>query len=179
MAAEPSGRGTMGNAARPWWRRPWPWAVLVAVIVIGITASFALAGRPSASPTPSASVSSQPTATSAAPTPSNTALTSETPYCLAFRTIIEGSRDAEAEGGADWDKLEARFTDYLSKYQKAAKLAPDSLRSDYDKVIVRLKDAVEVAKTRDLSQLSDFFASLEALNASMDAIDTESRTLCR
>jgi len=170
----------MGKGARAWWQRPWPWILLVAVIVIAITAVLALGGRPAASPSPSATVSPTPTQTSAEPTPSETALTSETPYCLAFRTIIEGSRDDETEGSsADWDKLAARFGEYLTKYQKAAKLAPDSLSSDYDTVIAQLKDAVAVAKSKDLSQLKDFFAGLDAINSSMDAIDTESRTLCR
>jgi len=180
MAIEPFGRGEMGNGARSWWQRPWPWALLVAVIVIAITASLALTGRPAATPSASAAVTPSATPTSATPTPSDTALTSETPYCLAFRTIIEGSRDDEAEGGgADWGKLEARFGEYLTKYQKAAKLAPDSLRDDYDKVVAQLKAAVEVAKSRDFTKLNDFFASLDALNSSMDAIDTQSRTLCR
>jgi|GEM_PF-4162572 hypothetical protein len=170
----------MGKGARPWWQRPWPWVLLVAAIVIAITASLTLGARPTASPTPDPTLTASVTPTSAEPTPSETALTSETPYCLAFRTIIEGSRDEETEGStADWDKLADRFGEYLGKYQKAAKLAPDSLRDDYDKVIDRLKDAVEVAKSRDLSKLNDFFTGLEALNTSMDAIDTQSRALCR
>jgi hypothetical protein len=173
----------MSTGTKRWWQRPWLWVSLVAVIVVAIVASLALGGRPAASPTPSAVVTPSTTAsTSAEPTlsPSDTALTSETPYCLAFRTIIEGSRDDEAEGsGADWAKLEARFGQYLNKYQKAGKLAPSSLRGDYDKVITQLKAAVEVAKSRDISKLSDFFAGLDALNSSMDAIDTDSRTLCR
>lgn len=170
----------MGKGARSWWQHPWLWVVLVVVVVGAITATLLLGGRPEASPSPSASVTPTVTPSSVEPTPSQTALTSETPYCLAFRTIIEGTRDDQSEGGgADWAKLEARFGEYLTQYQKAAKLAPESLRDDYDKVIGRLKDAVDVAKSRDFSKLNSFFASLEALNSSMDSIDTQSRTLCR
>lgn len=171
----------MGKGARSWWQRRWLWVVVVVAVVSAVTASLVLSGRPAATPSPSAPVPSSATPpSSAAPTPSETALTSETPYCLAFRTIIEGSRDDQSEGGgADWAKLEARFGEYLTKYQKAAKLAPESLGDDYAKVIVRLKEAVAVAKSRDFTKLNSFFAGLDALNSSMDSIDTQSRTLCR
>ena len=165
----------MAKRAEGWWTRPVAWvtgAIAVAVVALVVLIVINLAA-PSAAP--SATPSESPTASA-----SSTALTSETPYCKAFRTIIEPARDNQGESaGLDWDQLSRRFTTYLTEYQSAEKLAPAGLKDDYAKAIGTLKEGVAVALSRDLTRLKDFLAKLSSLNDAMDAIDTQSRELCR
>lgn len=168
----------MAQPTRPWWRHPAAWiagGVIVIVIVVAVVLTVSgRAGVPTAQSSPATQTAS-PT-----PTASSTVLTSETPYCKAFRTIIEPVSDNPGESsGVDWDKLHDRFVGYQKKYQTAAKLAPDELKDDYSQVLSYLQQGITITANRDVSKLQEFLTALSSLNDAMNTIDTQSRTLCR
>lgn len=167
----------MAQPTRQWWRHPAAWVatgvIVVAIVVAVVLAVSGRAGVPNAGSSPS--LTPDPT-----PTASSTVLTSETPYCKAFRTIIEPVSDSAGESsGVDWDKLHDRFVDYQKKYQTAAKLAPAELTDDYTQVLSYLQQGITITAKRDVSKLQEFLTALSSLNDAMNAIDTQSRALCR
>ena len=169
------------------------WVFLAAVLALVVLAggiAFALtrpdqtAVQPTPSPvTSSAAPSSatpepEPTPTPT-PTPSATPSREQTPYCAAFGRITASSVDGgDGEGGIDYEKLSKTFATLIADYSAAAKLAPDSLADDFDKVLDYLRQAKSAVDSRGRVRLLQMVKNLSSLNDAMSAIDAESRTLC-
>ncbi|MDR7086544.1 hypothetical protein J2X11_001383 [Aeromicrobium panaciterrae] len=158
-------------------------ASLVAVAAV-VTALFVLPADSNGGGKPSAE---SPSAGSSSAAPSAEASPSSLPpdkdkYCPAFRQMQKGgladSGDKEEEG-VDTSELSKLFDQLLSRYSKAERVAPLSLRDDYAKALGFLREGKKAADSNDPELLKALAVNLETLNASMDAIQTKSAKFCR
>ena len=127
---------------------------------------------PTPTPTPSPTLAGTPTPT---PTPSVV----RTPYCKAFSRITGGGVAAEGgDGAVDFPALSTQFGQLITRYSAAAALAPQSLRSDYAKVLTYLKQGKAAVDAKDLEELKVMIGNLSSLNDTMSSIQAESKALC-
>lgn len=152
-------------------------AVVVALLLIGAGAyALTRGGTGTATPTPTPTVELTPSET---PTPTISPTKPDDPYCVAFAKITAGGVQTGEDGdGVDFAELAARFTDLIGKYTAAAKLAPEELTDDYERVLGYLTQGKEAVNSRDIEELKSMVRNLDSLNDSMDSIEQASRQMC-
>lgn len=144
-------------------------------------ATTTAAGTPSGTPTATDTPVVTPTPTpSATPTPTPTPTpTEKSLYCKAFARITAGGIDTKTKDGSiDFAELSDQFGQLITRYSAAAKVAPDSLKADYEEVLAYLRQGKKAVDAKSLDQLKIMVGNLGSLNDTMSNIQAESKTLC-
>lgn len=172
-------------------------AAVVLLVIVSVGVTWASSGQiktplatPSAEPTNSTSADvkkpSQSPKSEATPTPTLPDPTALPPdadeYCPAFAAIKKGGPQLEGSGDEDENmnlaSLSRMFDQLITKYSRAEKVAPVSLRDDYGRTLNYLRQSKAAADSGDEDLLLALATNLDSLNESMEAIVSGSERFC-
>ncbi|WP_162891113.1 hypothetical protein [Aeromicrobium sp. A1-2] len=102
-------------------------------------------------------------------------------YCPAFAQIQSGGLTTPGdndEDGVDLAELSATFDGLITRYSKAERVAPLSLRDEYAQALGYLRQGKKATTSKDVELLKALVVNLESLNDSMDTIQGKSAQFC-
>lgn len=184
---------------RAWWSRltgsPRSLAAVGAGLVVLVATATTLvvvtggedAARPATASNPSPESSSDgkgaddDPSTKASKGPNDTRPPDKDVYCPAFRQIRGGGLTTpgdDEQDGVDLAELSRTFDSLLTRYGRAERVSPLSLRDDYAQALGYLEQGKKATASNDVELLKALVVNLDSLNDSMDAIQAKSAQFC-